>query len=349
MDRIIIENKKIGNNYPCFIIAEAGVNHNGDPYLAKKMIDIAAMAGADAIKFQTFHAEDVVLETAAKAEYQKTTTGADESQYSMIKKLELTENNFSDLAHFAHKKKIIFISTPFDIRSVDVLERIGVPAYKIPSGEINNYPLLSHIAQKHKPVIISTGMATLEEIHSAVTVLSENGASQIALLHCITSYPAKIEDLNLRVMQNLHEEFNLIVGFSDHSPGIIGSIAAVAMGASIIEKHFTLDKSMEGPDHQASLNPEELCSLITGIRQIEQAMGDGIKKITPDEKAIRSVARRSIVSLTDIPAGTVINGTMIALKRPGTGIDPRFLDHIKGKKTRVAIDKNTLISWEMLE
>lgn len=349
MDTIAIDNKKIGDKNSCFIIAEAGVNHNGDPLLARKMIEVAVRAGADAIKFQTFHAEDVVLESAGKAEYQKKTTGANDSQYSMIKKLELTEKNFFDIARFAHKKKIMFLSTPFDIKSVEILERIGVPAYKIPSGEINNHPLLSYIAQKHKPVIVSTGMATMDEIHSAVTVLSENGVSQIALLHCITSYPAKIEDLNLRVIQKLHQKFKIPVGFSDHSLGIIGSIAAVTMGASIIEKHFTLDKSMEGPDHQASLNPNELCSLIEGIRQIEQAMGDGIKKITPDEKAIRSVARRSIVSITDIPAGSVINGTMIALKRPGTGIDPLFLDRVKGKKTQISIGKNTIISWEMLE
>lgn len=349
MDTIFIENKIIGGNNPCFIIAEAGVNHNGNLNLAKKMIEVAARAGADAIKFQTFHAEDVVLETAGKAEYQKKTTDADESQYSMIKKLELTESNFSDLAKFAHKKKIIFFSTPFDIRSVDVLERICVPAYKIPSGEINNHPLLSYIAQKHKPIIMSTGMATLDEIHSAVTVLSESGASQIALLHCITSYPAKIEDLNLRVIQKLYDEFKVPTGFSDHSLGIIGSIAAVSMGASIIEKHFTLDKTMEGPDNQASLDPEELCSLITGIRQIELAMGDGIKKITKEEMAIRNVARRSIVSLKDIPTGSVIDGTMIALKRPGTGIDPQFLDCVKGKRAKVIIEKNTIISWEMLE
>jgi len=349
MNTITIGGKKIGDKNPCFIIAEAGVNHNGDPYLAKKMIDVAARAGADAIKFQTFHSEDVVLETAGKADYQKQTTGADESQYSMIKKLELTENNFSELARFAHKKKIMFISTPFDIRSVEVLERIGVPAYKIPSGEINNNPLLSHIAQKQKPVIVSTGMATLDEIHTAVTVLSENGVSQIALLHCITSYPAKIEDLNLRVIQKLHHEFKVPIGFSDHSLGIIGSIVAVSMGASIIEKHITLDKTMEGPDHRASLDPEELFSLITGIRQIELAMGDGIKKITPDEMANRNVARRSIVSLKDISTGSVIDGTMIALKRPGTGIEPRFLDRVKGKRAKVTIEKNTIISWEMLE
>lgn len=348
MNTITIGERIIGESHPCFIIAEAGVNHNGDYALAEKMIDVAARAGADAIKFQTFHAEEVVLENAQKAEYQKTTTGAGESQYAMIKKLELSEEDFTRLAAYARKKKILFLSTPFDLRSVDVLERIGVPAYKIPSGEITNFPLLAHIAKKHKPVILSTGMTTTEEIHTAVRVLVENGAPQIAILHCITSYPARIEDLNLMVMQHLKEEFGLPVGLSDHTPGILGSIAAVALGAVIIEKHFTLDKSMPGPDHQASLSPEELTSLVTGIRQTENALGDGVKKLTDEETAIRGIARRSIVSLADIPKGAVIDASMIGLKRPGTGIEPKFLDQVRGKRARVAIPRDTLITWDMI-
>jgi N-acetylneuraminate synthase len=349
MNTITIGKRAIGDHHPCFIIAEAGVNHNGDYTLAEKMIDVAARAGADAIKFQTFHAEEVVLENAQKAEYQKTATGAGESQYAMIKKLELSEKDFTRLAAYARRKKILFLSTPFDIGSVEVLERIGVPAYKIPSGEITNFPLLAHIAGKQKPVILSTGMTTWEEIHTAVRLLTENGTPQIAILHCITSYPARIEDLNLRVMEKLKMEFDLPVGLSDHTPGILGSVAAVSLGASIIEKHFTLDRSLPGPDHKASLDPGELEDLVTGIRQIEKAIGDGIKRLTPEETAIRGVARRSIVSVKAIPKGSVIDSTMIGLKRPGTGIGPDHLSEIIGKKSKKPIAKDTLISWDMVE
>jgi len=344
VSKISIGNRDIGGGQPCFIIAEAGVNHNGDPNLAKKMIEVAAQAGADAIKFQTFHAEDVVLKTAEKAEYQKTTTGADESQYSMIKKLELTEKNFNNLAKFAHKKKIMFLSTPFDIRSVDVLERIGVPAYKIPSGEINNYPLLSYIAQKRKPVVLSTGMATLDEVHSAITVMSERGASQIALLHCTTSYPASIDSVNLRAMETLRSAFKVPVGYSDHTKGTTIPIAAVAMGACILEKHFTLDRTLPGPDHQASLEPHELQTLVQAIRDVESAIGNGLKVPTVEEETNKCVIRRSLVAAKNISTGEIIKEEMIAVKRPGTGISPNNYLKILGSKALRPISKDELIS-----
>jgi len=349
MPTIDIHNKKIGDNYPCFIIAEAGVNHNGDLNLAKKMIAVAKKSGADAIKFQTFHADKVVIKTADKAEYQKATTGTEESQYDMIKKLELTDNEFSHLANYSRKKKILFLSTPFDKNSVDVLDEIGVPAFKISSGEITNFPLLTHIAKKSKPVILSTGMSTMDEVAGAVDLLKRNGAPQIAILHCVTSYPAEIQDLNLRVMDTLKNQFNLPVGFSDHSMGIIASIAAVAMGASIIEKHFTLKKTLPGPDHKASLNPKELLSLVNGIRQIEAARGTGIKILTPCEQAIKKVARRSIVSAKTIRAGELIQDTMLEIKRPGTGIDPTCYNNLLNRKARVTIPKDTIIVWNMIE
>lgn len=313
------------------------------------MVDVAREAHADAIKFQTFHAEDVVIKSAGKAEYQKKTTGTDESQYEMIKKLELSERKIFDLAQYARTKNMMFLSTPFDIRSVDYLNSLGIPAFKIPSGEITNFLLLSHIAKKQKPVILSTGMATINEIKTAVDVLCRNGSPRIALLHCITSYPAEIRHLNLRFIHTLRKTFKCPIGFSDHSLGILGSIVAVAMGACIIEKHFTLDKALPGPDHKASLDPGELSSLVEGIRQIEQAKGTGIKIMTSGETEILGIARRSIVSVKNIRAGAIIHPTMITLKRPGTGIDPSFFDSLIGKKTKVRIPKDTLISWDMVE
>ena len=344
-----IANRLVGDGAPCFIIAEAGVNHNGDVELAKKLIDAAADAGADAVKFQTFRAESVVTTNAEKAEYQKETTDMEESQYDMIKKLELTEYNFKELADYAKEKDILFLSSPFDKESVDLLDEIDVPVFKIASGEITNFPLLKHIAKKGKPIILSTGMATLGEIEEALNVIRNEGVEDIVLLHCVTSYPAKMADVNLRVIETLRHAFKLPVGFSDHTLGITVPIAAVALGACMIEKHFTLDRNLPGPDHKASLEPKELKELVQAIRDIEKALGDGIKQPTVDEKEIKKVARRSIVAKVDISEGTFITGDMLDVKRPGTGIEPKYMREIIGKRVKAYITKDDLIYWGAIE
>jgi len=262
-----IGDKLIGEEEPCFIIAEAGVNHNGSIELAKKLIDAAKDAGADAVKFQTFKTENVVVKDAQKAEYQKETTG-EGSQYEMIKKLELTEEDFRELADYAKEKDIMFLSSPFDKESVDLLNELDVPAFKVGSGEITNLPLLRYIAKKEKPIILSTGMSTLGEIEEALDVIRSEGVEDIILLHCVSNYPARIEDVNLRALGTLKQAFKLPVGFSDHTLGITAPIAAVALGACVIEKHFTLDRNLPGPDHKASLEPEELKEMAKAIREV---------------------------------------------------------------------------------
>jgi len=349
MKEIRITDRLIGEGEPCFVIAEAGVNHNGDINLAKKLIDTAREAGADAVKFQTYQAEEVVTRDALKAGYQKETTSSNESQYNMIKRLELSRKDFKELYIFAREKDILFLSSPFDSGSVDLLDELGVPAFKVPSGEITNFPLLRYIAGKKKPIILSTGIATLEEIKEALEVIKAEGVNDIVLLHCISSYPAKIEDMNLRAMASLRSAFKLPVGLSDHSHGITVPIAAVALGACIIEKHFTLDRNLAGPDHRASLEPEELKKMVTAIRDVERAMGDGIKRPTKDEEENKKVGRRSIVARVDIPRGTVITEAMLAIKRPGTGLEPKYLEEVIGKSARHDIEANEPISLGMFE
>ena len=346
--KVKIANRLIGEGEPCFIIAEAGVNHNGDVNLAKKLIDVAKGAEADAVKFQTFKAEDLVSKCAEKAEYQKETTDAKESQFKMIKKLELSQSDFAELFDCAQKKGIIFLSSPFDKGSVDLLNGLGIPAFKVGSGEITNFPLLEHIARKKKPIIISTGMSTLGEIEDALEVIHKEGAKEIVLLHCITAYPARVEDVNLKAIETLRCKFKLPVGLSDHTLGIIIPIAAVALGACVIEKHFTLDKSMPGPDHKASLEPEELKQMVKAIREVEKAMGDGNKTPTDEEKQVQKVARRSIVAGVNIPKGTIITEAMLRIKRPGTGIKPKYLENVCGAKAKVTIKGDELIRWEDL-
>jgi N,N'-diacetyllegionaminate synthase len=331
MFTVKIGNRMIGENQPCFIIAEAGVNHNGDIKLAKKLVDTAVEAGADAVKFQTFQAEALVTSAAEKAAYQKETTG-DGTQSEMLKKLELKEGDFKELAQYTNSRGIIFLSTPFDTGSVDLLAKLGVPAFKIPSGEINNFFLLQHIARQNKPIILSTGMSTLQEVKEAVKFLKKEGAKDIILLHCVTAYPAKIEDTNLKAMETMRRRFKLPVGLSDHTTGIHVPIAAVAMGACVIEKHFTLDKNMPGPDHRASLEPTELKEMVRAIRDITKALGDGLKRPTDAEEANKKIARRSLVAKVDISGGTVITGEMLDIKRPATGIEPKYINKVIGKK-----------------
>jgi N,N'-diacetyllegionaminate synthase len=349
MRTIEVAGRKIGPGYPCFIIAEAGVNHNGKLDMAKELVVAAAQAGADAVKFQSFKAENVVTRKAPKAKYQKQTTSSAESQYEMIKKLELSAGNFAELAHHAQKKGILFLSTPFDNENVDLLDSLGVPVFKIASGEITNSPLIRYIAKRGKPVILSTGMSTLGEINEALQVIQSEGIKDILLLHCVTAYPAKVEDVNLKAMETLRRAFKLPVGLSDHTLGITIPIAAVALGACVIEKHFTLDKSLPGPDHQASLEPEELKQMIKAVREVEKAMGDGNKMPTEEEKQIQKVARRSIVARVNIPKGTIITEAMLDIKRPGTGIEPKNIHMVIDRKARGFIEQDKVITIDMVE
>lgn len=326
-----------------FIIAEAGDNHNGSLDLAFQLVDKAAQAGADCVKFQTFVTEEVISKRAEKAEYQKESTGADESQYEMVKKLELTFDNFRQLQQYAEEKGLMFLSTPFDIPSVDFLQSIDVPYFKIPSGEITNLPYLIRIAKTGRDVILSTGMAEMEEIEAAVRLLRENGAGEISLLHCNTEYPTPMEDVNLRAMLTLKEKFHVRVGYSDHTKGIEVPIAAVAMGAEIIEKHFTLDHDMEGPDHKASLEPDELEAMVTGIRNIEKALGSGIKTASGSEKKNIDIARKSIVARRKIAKGEILTEDNLAVKRPGNGISPMKWYEILGTEAVRDFEEDEMI------
>lgn len=317
-----------------YIIAEAGVNHNGSFELACNLVDAAKEAGVDCIKFQTFKSKNLVSNSAQKAEYQKNTTG-EGSQVDMLKKLELTYDEFLALKDYCDKVGICFLSTPFDFDSINFLNSINMPFWKIPSGEITNYPYLVALAQTGKPVVMSTGMCEMAEITAAIDVLRDNGTKEIKLLHCNTEYPTPYEDVNLRAMQTMRDCFGLDVGYSDHTKGIEVPVAAVAMGATVIEKHFTLDRNMEGPDHKASLEPDELKAMVSSIRHIEQAMGNGDKKPSPSEKKNISVARKSIVAKTDIKEGDILSEGNITVKRPGTGISPmRWLEVIGTKAVR---------------
>ncbi len=341
-----------------YIIAEAGVNHNGSLEMARQLIDIAAEAGADAVKFQTFKAKNLVCKFAPKAEYQVSATGSDESQFDMIRKLELDEAGHRQLIEHCLNQGIQFLSTPFDFESVDLLSRVfDLPCLKIPSGEITNGPLLLKVAQAGKPVILSTGMSTLDEVAQALGVLAfgfvgsgrkpsreafqeafmaEEGKAalrtKVRLLHCTTEYPAPFQDVNLRAMDTLAETFRLPVGFSDHTAGIAIALAAVARGAVVIEKHFTLDRSLPGPDHQASLEPDELKKMVRSIREVEVALGNGVKQPAPSELKNLLVARQSLVAKTEIKAGEVFSVGNLGAKRPGDGVSPMAYWDFLGRK-----------------
>lgn len=327
-----------------YIIAEAGVNHNGSLKLAKEMVTKARESGADAIKFQTFKSERVVSSLAEKAAYQIENTGsADESQLEMVKKLELSFDDFRELQAFSKEKGIQFLSTPFDLESIDFLNQLEMPFWKLPSGEVTNYPYLVKIAQTHKEIVMSTGMCTLDEISEALAVLRENDAGKIALLHCNTEYPTPMEDVNLKAMETLRKAFDAPVGYSDHTKGIEVPIAAVAMGATIIEKHFTLDRNMEGPDHKASLEPSELKAMVQAIRNIEKAIGIGDKKPTPSEIKNIAIARKSIVASQLIKKGEAFTEQNITTKRPGTGISPMKWRQVLSQKAKRDFTEDELI------
>ena len=333
------------NNKSTIIIAEAGVNHNGSIELAKKLIDLASEAGADFVKFQTFKAETLVTQTTDKAEYQKELTGADETQFEMIKKLELDKEAHEELMDYCEQKDIKFLSTAFDHGSIELLANLDIPLFKIPSGEITNLPYLRHIGKMGKPIIMSTGMSTLDEVHNALNILIESGAEkeQITILHCNTEYPTPMKDVNLKAMLTIKDELGVNIGYSDHTLGIEVPIAAVAMGATVIEKHFTLDRNMPGPDHRASLEPHELKEMVNAIRNIEKAMGNGIKVPSTSEIKNMPTARKSIIAKNPIKKGEKFSENNLTVKRPGTGISPMEWDDIVGKPSNCNYEMDDLI------
>ena len=327
------------------VIAEAGVNHNGDIEIAKKLIDIAADAGADLVKFQTFSADRLVTQNASKAEYQILATDEIESQHAMLRRLELTEAMHHELINHCANREIGFFSTGFDIESVNFLAGLGQELFKIPSGEITNLPFLQYIGGLRKKVLISTGMSNMHEVAASISALESAGTpkDKITVLHCTSSYPAEMSDVNLRAMLSIQGEFGVDVGYSDHTLGTEVAIAAVALGAKVIEKHFTLDRNMSGPDHKASLEPDELIKMVAGIRSIEKALGDGNKVITQNELQNRSVARKSIVASRDIQVGEVFTVDNLTTKRPGTGISPMEWEQVIGTKAKQSYIKDDLI------
>ncbi len=325
------------------IIAEAGVNHNGSLELAKKLVDAAYESGADIVKFQTAKLSSLVTKTAPTAEYQQENMGQELSQAEMLKKLLLSFDNFRELSQYCKSVGIQFLSTPFDLESIDFLEEIGCTFWKIPSGEITNLPYLERLARTEKPIIISTGMCTLEEVSDAVDILKQNHAGKIILLHCTTQYPAPYLEVNLNAMQTLQKEFGFEVGYSDHTKGIEVPIAAVAMGATVIEKHFTLDRNMEGPDHKASLEPDELAAMVKAIRNIELAAGTGEKKPSESEKKNIVIARKSIIASRNIKKGEIFTENNLTTKRPGNGISPMKWYEILGTRASRDFDEDEMI------
>lgn len=332
-----------------YIIAEAGVNHNGCLDTAKKLIAAAAAAKCDAVKFQMFTAEKLVTQSAQKAQYQIQNTGNNNSQFSMLKALEFTKDEWKILKECCDNEKIEFLSTPFDEEAADFLEQVGMCLYKLPSGEITNENLLKHIAKKNKPIILSTGMSTMEEILRAVTWIQEYGNNKISLLHCTSNYPTDYSDVNMKAMASIRERFALPVGYSDHTLGMEIPIMAVAMGAEIIEKHFTLDCNMAGPDHNASLPAQRLAELVASIRNVEAAQGDGIKEPCEKELDTRKIARKSIVYSHNLNPGHILNANDLTIKRPGTGVPPYKLLSIIGQQLTATVQEEQLFSWEDIQ
>lgn len=375
MEKVKIGTKSVGEGEPCFIIAEAGVNHNGDIELAKKLIDAAKEAGADAVKFQMWKTEEIVTRKISKPRYQKMAAG--ESQYEMLKKLELSNRDFEQLAEHAKSAGIIFLTTPEGKKCTDFVERLGVPAFKIGSADLTNHPHLVYVAGKGKPIILSTGMATLEEVREAVNVIKSAGNDEIILLHCTSNYPTKLADVNLRAMLTLKKKFGLQTGYSDHTMGIGVSIMAVLLGARVVEKHLTIDKKLPGPDHKASLEAREFGEMVKGIRlaernlvaesklkeklqevsrkvaiekevleNIEKILGEPIKKPVKAEKEMIKLARKYIVAEKAIQKGEVITANMLCIKRSGGGLEPKYLDKIIGKMTKARIEKDEPITFK---
>jgi N,N'-diacetyllegionaminate synthase len=348
MKPISVAEYKIGAGNPCFLIAEAGVNHNGQVEMAHQLIDAAIDAKADAIKFQTYRTDLLVTEKAEKAAYQMSVTGSDESQADMLRRYELTEGDFAALKAHCDNNKILFLSSAFDAPSVDLLVRLGVPALKFGSGELTNLPLLASSAACGLPIILSTGMSTLGEVEQAVNAIRLTGCKDLILLHCTSNYPADPKYANLKAIQTLQLAFGAPVGYSDHTVGNIVTLGAVAFGACVVEKHFTLDRNLPGPDQTASLQPMEFKELVDQVRVLESALGDGIKMPAPGEEDTARAARKSIVASLDISRGTRLTESCLEIKRPGAGLPPSMLSYVIGLTARVDIAKGDCIQLEKL-
>lgn len=345
---ITVAGRSIGPGAPCFVIAEAGVNHNGNMGTARRLVEVASQAGADAIKFQTFSADKLATPDAPKAAYQQKTTPSEQSQLEMLRALEFKASDHEGIQDYCRELGILFMSTPFEEDSADFLDTLGVPAFKLPSGELTNLPFLAHVARKGKPLILSTGMSSLNEVEKAVATIVDAGNPDIVLLHCVSNYPAEPRDVNLRAMATMARAFNLPVGFSDHTLGTEIAFAAVALGACVVEKHFTLSRQQPGPDHQASLEPDDLAEMVSGIRRVEAALGGGRKEPAASEGGSAAAVRKSLIASTNISPGTVLTEDLIAIKRPGTGLPPAMRSHVVGRTARVAIPGGTVIALEML-
>lgn len=346
--QIKIASRHIGKGWPVFIIAEAGVNHNGDLELAKRLVDVAVDAGVDAVKFQTFKSEGVVTKTVGMAKYQEENLGVSASQLEMIKKFELDYESFRILKRYCDERGIMFLSAPQSFDAIDFLEEL-VPAYKFGSGDLTNIPALQHAANKKKPLILGTGMATMAEVREALRAIKSMGNDQIVALHCTTNYPCPLDEVNLRAMVAMRKALGCLVGYSDHTLSRAVSLAAVAMGACVIEKHFTVDKSLPGPDHKASLDPDELKDIVKAIRALERVLGSSEKRPTASEKEIMGIVRKSVVASQDIPEGATMTRDMLEIKRPEGGIKPKFITDINGKKARISLKKDDLITWKALD
>lgn len=344
-DGIRLAGRQVGPGQPCLIIAEAGVNHNGDLATALRLVDTARACGADAVKFQTFRSEALLSRDAPKSAYQKATTSVRESQLAMLQRLELSESAHRKLVARAKQRRIVFLSSPFDEASADLLRGLGVPAFKIASGEITNLPFLAHVARLGRPVLLSTGMSTLAEVERAVRMFELARNDRLVLLHCVTSYPAPAAEINLRALETLRRAFGLPVGYSDHSMGSEVAVAAVALGACVLEKHFTLSRRMKGPDHAASAEPSELAGLVRAVRNVEAALGDGVKRPMPSERENRVTGRVSLVAAATIPAGTLVTADLVCVKRPGTGLAPYLLEAVLGRRVRVDVPRDTVLQW----
>ncbi len=348
MKKVKIGDRFIGEDEPAFIIAEAGVNHNGDIKLAKKLIDAASDAGADAVKFQTWVTEEIITREVPKPKYQLRTTGREESQYDMLKKLELSWDDHLILKDYANDRGILFSSTPGEEKSTDLLESLGVKFFKIGSDDLTNHPLLEYVAGKGKPMIVSTGMGNLGEIEEAMDTICSAGNEEVILLHCTFEYPPMFKDLNLKAIKTMQRAFQIPVGYSDHTTDFVAALAAVSLGASVIEKHITLDKTLPGPDHAASLEPDEFNKLVKSIRNCEEALGSCIKKPSISELENMKIARKSIVANEEIREGSVIEKHMVGIKRPGTGLPPKNLPIVIGRRAKTRIKKDELITLENL-
>ncbi|MBS3926356.1 MAG: N-acetylneuraminate synthase family protein [Nitrosarchaeum sp.] len=329
--KIKISNKWVGEKHPAFVIAEAGINHNGDLKIAKKLITEAKKANADSIKFQTFQASDLASK---KSKY-----------YNLFKKLEFSDAEFTELSHYAKSKDIIFLSTPFSLKAVDLLAKLRVPAFKIASGDLTNLPLIKYAASKNKPMIISTGMANMKEINEAIKTIQNTKNNKIIVMHSVSGYPTPIDQVNLNIIKSMAEKIHYPIGYSDNGSDNLVPIVAVVLGAKIIEKHFTLNKKMNGPDHSMSCDPKELREIIINMRSAEKMLGTDEKSCQPSELINKTMARRSIITLNDIPKNTIIDKNMVGIKRPATGIAPKFIDKIIGKKTKQKIKAETPLRW----